>query len=221
MKNEKNDKAAETTSTKQHELIEEKKQNRKIDTSLLLSILALLVSILQFVVTTPFFTDFYYKASFEIEETYPYLNENRVTSNFLIKNTSKNMVNNIEVGLQILATDIVQITPNRNIQLTFKENGPNLKDCFFTIDKLVPNETVFVLVNSRFDSLMRYNKDFLAGGTPVQNELDTNSNKRDKIQSEHLLFPNVLLAKFDKGFGKVIRLPKEILFNHYRDDKKK
>src|SRR5687767_9649149 len=79
-----------TTAPEQEEVIHEKKQNRKIDISLILSILALLITALQFVVTTPFFTDYYYKSSFEIEETYPYLNGHSVTSNFLIKNTSKN-----------------------------------------------------------------------------------------------------------------------------------
>gem|GEM_PF-4909078 len=137
-----------------------------------------------------------------------------MTSNFVIKNTSKNTVNSIEIGIQMLAGDVITIAPNRNIQLTYKENGPNLKDCFFTIDKLVPNENIFVLVHSNFDTLMRYNKDFLAGGAPIPNELDTNNTKPNGIESKHLLFPNILLAKFDKGFGKINRLPKEILLNH-------
>jgi len=61
-------------SPEQEEIIQEKKQNRKIDISLVISTLALIITTFQFIVTTPFFTDYYYDSSFEVEETFPYLN---------------------------------------------------------------------------------------------------------------------------------------------------
>jgi hypothetical protein len=203
----------------QNIVVKEKKQNTKIDISLIISGLALLITALQFIVTTPFFTDFYYQTSFEVEENLPLLHDNDLTSIFLVKNTSQNTVNNIELGIQILANDKVQITPNRNIQINFKENGPKLKDCFFTIDKLVPGENIFVVISSNYDSIKKYNTDFLDNSKPLTNDLTKDKPFKTGNKSKYLSFPNIFVAKFDKGFGKITRLPKEIILNHKQTKK--
>jgi hypothetical protein len=193
---------------KKAELLEEKKQNRKIDISLILSIAALVISLFQLIVSSPFFIDYYYKASFEVIEEPPSVRSKIFTSAYLVKNTSRNTVNNIEISLQLLASDSVQIIPSRNVQLTFKENGPHLKNGFLSIDKLVPNESFLITIDSELDSVIYYNSSFLKNATLIKNELqDSSLLKISDWKLDYIAFPTLGEAKFDKGFAKIIRQP--------------
>lgn len=197
-----------TTSEKKAELLEERKQNRKIDISLILSIAALLVAAFQLVVSSPFFTDYYYKASFEVNEEPPSVRSKIFTSTYLVKNTSKNTVNNIDISFQLLASAFIQIIPSRNNQIIFKENGPHLKNGFLSIDKLVPNESFVITIDSELDSVIYYNSSFFKNAKLIKNELeDTSLVKISDWKLENIAFPTLSQAKFDKGFAKITRQP--------------
>lgn len=187
-----------------------KKQIGKIDVSLFLSIAALIIAALQFIVSTPFFNEYYFKTSFEIEESLPYINNNRVTTLFLISNTSKNTVNDVEIGVQMLADDKVQITQNSNLQMKFKENGPYFKNCFFVIDKLVPNEKRILSIHSNFDSLRQNNRGFFEVGR----EIEKKYSKSTSFKNFHL--PYIFIAKSDKGFASIKRQPREVILKYYK-----
>lgn len=208
-KNKDNDRVEKTENGKE-EILLGKKQIRKIDVSLFLSIAALIIAALQFIVSTPFFNEYYYKTSFEIEESLPYKNNNKVTTLFLISNTSKNTVNNVEIGVQMLADDKVQITQNSNLQMIFQENGPYFKNCFFVIDRLVPNEKRILSIHSNFDSLRQNNRGYFELGR----EIERNYHKSTNIKNFHL--PYIFNAKSEKGFAIIKRQPREVLLNYYK-----
>lgn len=202
------EKAVSILSNEKAEIKEEKRQNRKIDISLILSIAALLVALLQFIISSPFFIDYYYKANFEIVEEPPMVRGKTYTTIYIIQNPSKNTVNNIEVSIQMMAKDIIQSIPGRLIQFNFEENGPNLKNCFFSIDKLVPNESFAITIDSDIDSTIYYNSDFFKNARIVGNELEDSSLiKMKDWKLEHMMFPNIIQAKFDKGFATIKRQP--------------
>lgn len=187
---------------------EEKKQNRKIDVSLWVSGVALLISLLQFIFSTPFYLDYYNKSSFEVTEGEPSVRGEIFTTSYFIKNTSKNTVNNIELVFQLLRSDTLQIIAGLATKIVCKENGPVLKNCFISIDKLVPNENLGIIIDSELDSIIRYNTSFFSNAEMIRNELeDSLPVKMSDWKLEHLAFPSITLAKFDKGFGKITQQP--------------
>ena len=192
--------------------IGEIKQNRKIDISLLFSICALIIATLQFIVSTPFFSNYYYRADYEVKELSPYLIDKTLITRYTIVNNSQNTVNAIEIGIQVLSKDIVQISPDNNINITCKDNGPDLKDCYIHIDKLVPEEEMDIIIQSNYDTLAYYlsssSKDKI-----VPNELmDDDSIYSLRAPSDYNV-PTIMFAKYDKGFAKIILCPKSNLFN--------
>ncbi len=187
--------------------LHEKNQNNKINVSLILSILALIVAIVQLVVTTPYFTERYYKSSLDIVEIEPTISNQDYTTNYLVTNQSKNTVNNIEINIQMLVGDQIQLAPNGNIDFTYKENGPFFKDCYFKIEKLVPKENILVMIHSNRDSLVYYNRAFKTKGKSLIN--DSSITDENEGKEDYLTFPNISLAKFDKGVARIVRMPIE------------
>ncbi len=190
------------------EAIEEKKQNRKIDISLWVSGVALFIALLQFIFSTPFYLDYYNKASFEVTEETPSVRGKIFTTSYFIKNTSKNTVNNIELVFQLLGSDSLQLIPSLDAKIVFKENGPHLKNCFITIDKLVPNENLGIIIDSELDSVIRYNTSFFSDAKVIKDELeDSLPIKISNFELEYLAFPSISRAKFEKGFAKITQQP--------------
>ena len=190
----------------------EKKQNRKIDISLILSIAAILVSLIQVVISSPFFTDFYYKSYFEIEEEDPYLIRNNYITMYSVTNPSKNTVNNIEISIEVLKNDTVEVTPNNNIDISFKEQGP-AKSCYFKIDKLVSNEEIVIIIHTNADSLKHMYS--ILSGKPVAilslaDSVDNDSNNNEVIEGfADIKYPQILFAKHDKGSAKIKELKRK------------
>lgn len=191
---------------------ESSNKDKRIGASLILSILAIIISGAQLIVSSPYYNDYYYEASFSIEEAQPLLTGKDYSSVFVITNNSKNPVNNIEIGIQVLKGDKVQFIPNQNIEITNKDNGI-FKDSYFSINKLVPNESITFMVHSNSDSIIYFNDEFFKKMTPVKNDLDTNDTHENPIVMNRMQFPNIILAKFDKGAAEVIRLPKHDIIN--------
>ncbi len=156
-------------------------KTNNINWALLIAILALLVSALQFFVSTPYFEEYYYKSSFVIQKSAPITNGKECVINYRIFNPTKHAAHNVEVCIQILRDDTLQIY-TYDIKPYSRSSG-FFKDCYFKIDHLLPNEQILMSVYSDIDSMNCYNR------------------KIKLSPNFYLQFPNISLAKFDKGFG--------------------
>lgn len=164
------------------------KKKRNINWALFIAIFALLISTLQFVISTPYFQEYYYKSTFVIQEALPVIDGRKCIINYRIFNPTKHTANNVEVCIQILRDDTLQIY-TYDIK-PYSRIGGFFKDCYFKIDRLLPGEQILMSVYSNIDSLNCYNKKL---------ELEPNV---------YLEFPNISLAKFDRGFGKKMKSSK-------------
>ena len=190
------------------------RKNRKENITLAIALIALLISLLQFIFTSPFFIDFYNRTGFSVVEKLPFLREKNITLNYQISNSSDKTVKDIEIVIQVLKSDYIQILPFQNSVISEKENGPHFKYVTIKINTLVKNESLFLLIDTNSDSLKYYNSDFIDRATILKNENDSGI-KWDTINirnSKYLLFPSVVYAKHENGESNIERFDRlEIL----------
>ncbi len=134
-----------------------KKTNSKLP--LLLSIIAILISLGQFIFTLPTVLRHYDQVelkAIEFDLDKP-ANEDYVRSSIMIINTGENTATNVQLHLRLLQNDKILFVPEV-FELTKDDNkGGIAKNLIFKCEELVPGEKVNLIIHSKFADYLKFN----------------------------------------------------------------
>lgn len=167
-----------------------KKKNSKVNISLVLSVLAIVISSGQLIISSPFFMKYYNSTELIAVENsiakHPL--SNRIESVFLIKNIGENSAKEIELSLRTLHNDYVRFVPPDVFELAKSEKiDPVLPDLKYKCKSLVPNEEVRIIVSSSFEEYL------------LSNQLDTLLINRKVRRPNYQTGPFINYLKFSDG----------------------
>ena len=134
-------------------------KDKKTNLPLILSVLAILISLGQLIFTIPIVLRYFDRVEIQATElglSKP-TDKNYIQSSFLIRNNGKNTAENVELHLRILKGDNVLFIPEVfRLSKDDKKNGI-AKNLIYKCDELVPGENVRIYVYSDFDNYLRIN----------------------------------------------------------------
>lgn len=116
----------------------------KFDVSTTIAIVALALSVLQFVFNTPIFVDYYLKPKISISGSSTPLDTKLRVANFKLTNNGEKSATNVEVGLTVGSGDVVKIMPNIKSTIIEEEDAPLFKNVRIEIPKLNAGEVVLI-----------------------------------------------------------------------------
>jgi len=136
-----------------------KSEKTKVNISLVLSIVAILISLGQLIFDNPYFLKFVNKVEISASElgVSKHKDEDYLKSTFLIRNKGKNTAKNVELHLRILKDDNVMIEPKVFFRKTNDNNGGIAKNLIYECDELVPGEIVRIDVYSDYSNYLKIN----------------------------------------------------------------
>jgi hypothetical protein len=183
--------------------IEISKTKRKIDIAIVISILALLTSIAQLIITSPFFIDIYNKPDILVKE-----GENMTTgtpivsSSYQIINNSNKTATNLVLGIDVYDLNSIHIYPENSFKLADSIDGTYFfkKRYYFFKSNLIPNETVSVFMHNHIDTIRTK-----IGADTLRTFWEYNC--------QHLV-PHIEELKSDLGYAKINRHEKFIIYSY-------
>ncbi|MFL0353996.1 hypothetical protein [Xanthomarina sp. GH4-25] len=168
------------------------KGKSKINISLFLSIVAIIISIGQFIFDNPYFLKHFNKVEIVVTELgiTKAINSDRIEADFLIENVGNNTAKNVEIQLRVLKNSQVIFMPN-----TFSLENPNepetpVKNLVYKCKAIVPGEKVKVYVLSNFEDFLKINK------------IDTLLYNTRTLRPRYDYGPYITSAKHDSGKAK-------------------
>jgi len=156
-----------------------KKMSNNEKVTIGISSLALLLTLIQLVFSTPYFSDRIYHADVigRIEKSG--YKEGKLNSIYTIKNEGNKSSETLAISFTCFKDDKITTAPNLNIIVEEKENGPALKDIIIKTESFLPGDYIFVMIST--DSL-KHSKDSMSNIVPFLGQI-----------------------KSKDGFGKIIR----------------
>ncbi|WP_117880090.1 hypothetical protein [Aureibaculum luteum] len=135
-------------------------KSKRTNFSLILSILALVISFVQLLFTMPLVLKYYDKVEIQVHELGLTKLENydNIFSQFKIKNIGENTAKNVEFRLRVLNGDSVRIVPKVFNLLKVDSSGIITKDSFYGCDEIVPSESVRIIITSDFSNFLKLNR---------------------------------------------------------------
>lgn len=158
--------------------------------TIVISSLALLISIGQLLFSYPLFSKYFYGSKI-IGTEFPIKNESKkCISTFQITNEGNKTADDITISLTCFKDDNVTIMPQLDFDVEYRDNGAPLKDIVIKNRKFVPHDFIIVMIAS--DSTSYYES--IA-------EL-----KNQMIENDKFRIPFLSIIKYADGFGEIIRL---------------
>jgi hypothetical protein len=159
----------------------------KLDASTTIAIVALALSVLQFIFNTPIFVDFYLKPKISISGSATPLGSDQRLGSFTLTNSGEKSATNVEVGLTVGSGDVVKIMPNIKATIIEEEEAPLFKNVRIEIPKLNSGEVVLI---STFQ---------------VDSDTSLRPDIRDFFKESGITsFPMVGFLRSDQGAGNVL-----------------
>ncbi len=149
---------------------ESNKKEKKSNLPLVLSILAILISLGQLIFTVPVVLKYFDKVElkaveFDIEKP---IDDDYVRTSFVIINTGDNTAENVELHLRVLKNDKILFVPEVFNLTKDDTKGGIARNLIFKCEELVPGEKVRFFVHSDFSEYLKTNSiDTLYFNKPV------------------------------------------------------
>ncbi len=149
---------------------ESNKKEKKSNLPLVLSILAILISLGQLIFTVPVVLKYFDKVElkaveFDIEKP---IDDDYVRTSFMIINTGDNTAENVELHLRVLKNDKILFVPEVFNLTKDDTKGGIARNLIFKCEELVPGEKVRFFVHSDFSEYLKTNSiDTLYFNKPV------------------------------------------------------
>ena len=118
------------------------------------SVIALLVSVINIILTSPVIIDLYSKPDISVMETNRELAGDTFRTMFIVNNEGSSTANNVELVLNAHAKDIVQTIQGFTGEMMEKPNGPSFKTVTLKVNYLPPNDSFVVLLTGSKESLV-------------------------------------------------------------------
>ncbi|KUJ75284.1 hypothetical protein AVO42_08095 [Thiomicrospira sp. XS5] len=122
------------------------------------SVIALLVSVINTILTSPVIINLYSKPDISVVETNRELDGDTFRTMFIVKNKGSSTAKNVELVLNAYAKDIVQTMQGFTGEMIEKPNGPHFKTATLKVNYLPPNDSFIVLLTGRKESLVSISK---------------------------------------------------------------
>jgi hypothetical protein len=119
-----------------------------------ISIIALVVSIINTILTSPVIINLYSKPEISVVEANRDLNGDTFRTMFIVKNNGSSTAKNVELVLNVNADDIVQTMQGFTGEMAEEPNGPPLKTVTLKLDYLPPNDSFVVLLTGNKENLI-------------------------------------------------------------------
>ncbi|TCN55606.1 hypothetical protein D0809_16260 [Flavobacterium circumlabens] len=179
------------------------KSKRKIDIALLISILALVTSVAQLIITSPYFLDIYNQPDIEVEEGENMMTGTpHVSTNYQIFNNSNKTATNLILAIDVYDISSLHFIPENSFKLVDSLDGDYFfkKRYFFSKDKLVPNERISLSISNHIDTIAK--------------KVKADTLKPFWEYNCQDLVPHIAELKSDLGFSKIKRKDKYIIYNY-------
>ena len=178
-----------------------KGRKHKVNISLFLSIVAILVSMGQLIFDNPYFLKNFNKV--ELTATELGISKepasDKIESSFIVENIGRNTAQDVEIQLRVLKDSKVIIMPN-----TFTLENPSVpetpvKNLIYKCDAVVPGEKIRIYVLSDFEDYLNINKlDTLMYNTRTAKPLfdygpyiSSAKHSKGKVENSSLVFLNL------------------------------
>lgn len=171
-----------------------KNEKRKIDLSLVVAILALIVSGIQVWISSPQYVKSSNKPELEVREDFRFSNSgDKILIHYFIENISEHTAENVTLRLRIWKDDFYQFVPDIFEVTKDDRNDIPVKVLNFKAENLVAGERVALLVTTDI-------KNF-------QHELKVDTLELNKKYEKPFMFiaPEIEMVKCNQGFAKIIR----------------
>lgn len=168
-----------------------KKKNRKIklNISVLLSVIALIVSVVHAYYSMPFVLKQFEKVelkAMEIEFSKP-KDLDILNTYFIITNTGSNTAKNVELQIRTFNEDWVIFNPDIFELVKGENTSAPIKNLIYRCDAIVPNETVKVFIKSKYSNYL----DFYS--------IDTLEYNKPLPLPEYQYGPTIIYLKYSLG----------------------
>lgn len=178
-----------------------KKEKRKIDVSLLVAILALIVSGIQAWISSPTYIKSAYKPELVVREDYRFSNSgDKILIHYFIENQSQHTAENVSLRLRVWKDDYHQFIPDI-FELTKDDKSDiPVKVLTYKAENMVAGERVALLVTTDIENF--------------KNEMKIDTLELNKKYDKPFMFiaPEVEMVKCSQGFAEIIR-EKSIILN--------
>ncbi len=136
-----------------------KSQKLRVNISLWLSIIAILISLGQLIFDNPFFLKHFNQVEINATEldVSKSIDGDKIKSSFLIENIGKNTAKNVEIRLRVLEKSSVIITPDIFELVNPEEPLTPARNLLYRCDELVPGDKIKLLVFSDFSDYLKIN----------------------------------------------------------------
>lgn len=155
------------------------------DVATTLSIIAIVLSGVQFILTTPVLTEFYLAPELVVTGSGSSTDAKAMGGVFRLTNEGRAAANNVQLGLTLEEHQRISIMPNINAKIVPEEKSIFIKNVRIEIPKLTPKETVMIIV--------------VSGHNGEQLRPDV---AKFFVESGVREIPMVSFIKSDEGFGK-------------------
>lgn len=151
------------------------------------SVIALLVSVINTILTSPVIIDLYSKPDISVVETNRELDGDTFRTMFIVKNEGSSTAKNVELVLNTHAKDIVQTMQGFTGEMIEKPNGPPFKTVTLKVNYLPPNDSFIVLLTGSKESLVSTAKAYnMEDGSP-----------------SNLTIPNAVSIRSERSIGNI------------------
>jgi len=171
--------------------------SKRINLSLIIAILALCISAIHLIFSSPYFMDSYNKPIIEVFERNAYLSIDSAYVIFVyeIINTSHKSAEEVFVRLICFDKDKIQFMPNNEITIVKEdEEGIPLRNHTYRIDNLVPDERYILFIYSDIEKVAEFMRS------------DTLQVGKEYKKPAIIMVPQLSMVKSKKGFAKINRL---------------
>lgn len=117
------------------------------DTAITVAILSLVLSLTQFLLTTPIFVNFYFQPDLKISGVGSSLDSETLIGTFVLRNEGGSPAKNIEVGFVLQENQRISIMPKIKSNIVVTDDNPVfIKNVRLDIEQLNSGEEVLILI---------------------------------------------------------------------------
>jgi hypothetical protein len=132
-----------------------------------ISALALVISVVNMILTSPVLINLYSKPEISVEEINRDLDGDTFRTMFIVRNDGLSTARNVELVMNVNADDFIQTMQGFTGEVKEKPNGPPLKTVIFKTTYLPPNDSFFIIITGSKEDLIEMSKSYnMDDGSP-------------------------------------------------------
>jgi hypothetical protein len=156
-----------------------------------LSAFALVISIVNMILTSPVLINLYSKPEISVEEINRELDGDTYRTMFIVSNDGSSSAKNVELIMNVNADDFIQTMQGFSGEVTEKSNGTVFKTVTLRASYLPPNDSFYIMITGSKEDLIEMSKSYnMEDGSPA-----------------NVVVPAVVTLRSENSVGEVYRQP--------------